>query len=210
MTFVAIVDTHLCNLDSIARAVEECGGEPQVMDDPSSLDGAGRIILPGVGAFPEAMDYLRRSGMDKALTDAVINKGTPFLGICLGMHLMAETGTEVTAAKGLGWIPGEVCRLEPEEGERIPHIGWNEVGFVGKSPLFEGIETDTDFYFVHSYCLACAEKAHSLAETPYCRTFTSIIGRDNIFGVQFHPEKSQKAGFRLLTNFLGVSNAQAC
>lgn len=206
MTSVAIVDYGLCNLDSIVRAIEECGGEPRVTDDPASLDGAGRIILPGVGAFPEAMSVLHRTGMNKALTDSVINKGTPFLGICLGMHLMAEVGTEVTAAKGLGWISGEVSRLEPEEGERVPHIGWNEVSFAGESPLFEGIETDTDFYFAHSYHLACAEKTHSLAETPYCGTFTSIIGRDNIFGVQFHPEKSQKAGFRLLTNFLGISN----
>jgi glutamine amidotransferase len=205
MNHVAIVDYGLCNLDSIARAIEECGGRPCVTDNPNDLADTDSIILPGVGSYGDAMANLREKRLDTAMTERVAGDGVPFLGICLGMQLMAHKGNEGQGADGLGWIDGEVCRLEPvTPGERVPHVGWNEVEPVAHAPLFDGITPGVDFYFVHSYHLNMADEDAVQGRTPYCDSFVSAIGRDNIFGVQFHPEKSQKAGFRLLTNFLGL------
>jgi glutamine amidotransferase len=199
---IAIVDTGLCNLDSIARAIEDCGGKPLVTQDPADLERAARIILPGVGAFPEAMDQLRSRGLDRALSEQVIGRQIPFLGICLGMQLMATRGTEVRDAEGLGWIPGEVDLMEAQPGERIPHIGWNEVEPAAGDPLFRGIAPGRDFYFVHSYALRPTHDEDVAALTPYAGGFVSAVHRGNVFGVQFHPEKSQKVGFSVLRNFL--------
>lgn len=205
MNRVAIVDYGLCNLDSIARAVEECGGRPCVTDDPGDLADADSIILPGVGSYAAAMANLRNNHLDAAMTERVQGDGVPFLGICLGMQLMAHKGSEGQGADGLGWIDGEARRLEPATpGERVPHVGWNEVEPVAGAALFDGIIPGVDFYFVHSYHLDMADQGAIQGRTPYCHSFVSAIGQDNIFGVQFHPEKSQKAGFRLLTNFLGL------
>lgn len=203
MNRIAIVDYGLCNLDSIARAVEECGGRPFITDDPLELAGTDRIILPGVGAFVDAMSNLREKRLDAAMGERVVGDGVPFLGICLGMHLMARRGHEGRGADGLGWIDGEVRRLEPTApDERIPHVGWNEVEPIAGAPLFDGIAPGSDFYFVHSFHLDCADPDQVQGRTPYCDGFVSAVAKDNIFGVQFHPEKSQRTGFRLLTNFL--------
>jgi glutamine amidotransferase len=204
VSWVAIVDTGLCNLDSIARAIEDCGGKPLVSDDPRDLEHAARIVLPGVGAFPEAMARLRSRGLDVALSEQVIGREIPFLGVCLGMQLMATRGTEGRETAGLGWIEGEVSLLQAGPGERIPHIGWNDVEPSADSPLFRGITPGRDFYFVHSYVLNPTRDEDIAAVTPYSGGFVSAVHRGNLFGVQFHPEKSQQAGFAVLSNFLAL------
>lgn len=204
MSWVAIVDTGLCNLDSIARAIEDCGARPLVTQDPSDLARAAHIVLPGVGAFPEAMDQLRARGLDQALSEQVIGRQIPFLGICLGMQLVATRSTEIRSADGLGWIEGEVDLMVAQPGERIPHIGWNEVEPTAGEPLFRGIAPGRDFYFVHSYALRPTHAEDVAAVTPYAGGFVSAVHHGNVFGVQFHPEKSQKAGFSVLHNFLAL------
>lgn len=206
MRTVAIVDYGLCNLDSVARAVEECGGVPLVTDDPRAIRSGSHIILPGVGAFADAMARMRQRGLDAALTEAVREHHVPFLGICLGMQLMATVGHEGGETAGLGLVEGEVRRLEPDgPGTRIPHVGWNEVAWVRDSPLARGLPDGKDFYFVHSYHLVCQREDEVLARTPYCGGFAAAVqGGENVFGVQFHPEKSQKAGFHLLRNFISL------
>ena len=205
MNRVGIVDYGMCNLDSVARAVEECGGMPVVTEDPRALATVSRIILPGVGAFPDAMRNLGQRSLDCALDEQVFERRIPFLGICLGMQLLATRGFEMSETEGLGWIGGEVRRLEPVgDDTRIPHIGWNEVFFNGTSPLFRGIAPGRDFYFVHSFHFCPADPARAAARTPYAGGFVSAVEREWIFGVQFHPEKSQQAGFQVLKNFLAV------
>ncbi|MBN1994974.1 MAG: imidazole glycerol phosphate synthase subunit HisH [Anaerolineae bacterium] len=205
MNKVAIVDYGMCNLDSVARAVEECGGQPMVTDEAGDFEIAHRIILPGVGAFPDAMRNIRQRSLDEILAEQVFGKQIPFLGICLGMQLLATKGWEGGETAGLGWIEGEVQRLQPlDNTTRIPHIGWNEVIFNRTSWLFEGVPSGKDFYFVHSYHFGCAKPQNILAYTPYCGQFVSAVGRDWIWGVQFHPEKSQQLGFQVLKNFLAI------
>jgi glutamine amidotransferase len=201
---VAIVDYGLCNLDSVRRAFETLGAAPFVTDSPGELEAADRIVLPGVGAFPDAMRGLRARGLDDALGALVLDEGVPFLGVCLGMQLLAAVGHEVEECKGLGWVEAEVVRLRGGPGERVPHVGWNEVRAARGSALFAGIPEGADFYFVHSYVVRCADGADVAATTPYCGGFTSAVQRGNVFGVQFHPEKSQGWGLRLLRNFLSV------
>lgn len=205
MKKVAIVDYKMGNLDSAARAVEECGGAPVVTNRARDLEDASYIILPGVGAFGVGMRNIRELGLDQTLREQVIEKGVPFLGICLGMQLMAARGWEGEEAEGLGWIDGEVTRLEPDgPDERVPHIGWNEVAHDGSSPLFRDIPSGKDFYFVHSYHLSCRDEGAVIARTPYCGGFVSGVNSDNLFGVQFHPEKSQRLGFQVIRNFLSL------
>lgn len=204
MTFIAVVDYGMGNLDSVARAVEECGGSPVVTDRIEDLRSADRIILPGVGAFPDGMANLRERSLDGALQEQAV-RGVPLLGICLGMQLLAAEGWEGSHTTGLGLIEGSVQRLEPNgEPIRIPHIGWNEVDLVRSSPLFEGVDSGRDFYFVHSYALVCSQPDDVLARTAYGGGFVSAVERGNVFGVQFHPEKSQKRGLQLLRNFIAL------
>lgn len=204
MKTVAIVDYGMCNLDSVTRAVEECGGNPLVTGEKSDLESAAYIILPGVGSFADAMSEIRKRSLDDVLKKQVIEEEIPFLGICLGMQLMAAKGTEGGEVHGLGIIEGEITPLEPDSSEtRIPHIGWNEVMHSEESPLFKGITTGKDFYFVHSYHFRCSEE-NVIARTPYCGEFVSAVSKGSAFGVQFHPEKSQKPGFQILKNFLSL------
>lgn len=202
---VAIVDYHLCNVDSVKRAFETLGASAFITDVPGDLAEADRIVLPGVGAFPDAMRELQQRGLDDALAVNVLEEGAPFLGVCLGMQLLAGIGQEVTETKGLGWLDASIGRLEATDADpRIPHVGWNEVDPVRESPLFDGIPPGADFYFVHSFHMTCVDAADVLATTPYCGGFTSVVQREHVFGVQFHPEKSQQWGLRLLKNFLSV------
>jgi imidazole glycerol-phosphate synthase subunit HisH len=201
---VALVDTGLCNLDSIARAVEECGGHPLLTDRPADLRDATQIILPGVGAFPEAMTRLTDSGLAAEMTEQVVGRNIPFLGICLGMQLMAKRGVEIRESPGLGWVDADVVPLSPAPGERVPHIGWNSVDPKGESPLFRSIEPGRDFFFVHSFVLRSNDQVDVAATTPYGGGFVSSIGRGTMLGVQFHPEKSQVVGFQVLRNFLAL------
>jgi glutamine amidotransferase len=202
---VAIVDYGMCNLDSVRRAFEEVGARPYVTDDPGDLDAADRIVLPGVGAFPDAMRNLCARGLDEALTKQVWEERAPFLGVCLGMQLMAALGEEVEPTPGLAWIDARVTRFVATPADpRVPYVGWNEVTPVHESPLFEGIPAAADFYFVHSFHVECRDTADVLATTPYCGGFTAAVQRGDAYGVQFHPEKSQQWGLRLLRNFLTV------
>jgi imidazole glycerol-phosphate synthase subunit HisH len=204
MNQVAIVNTGLSNVHSIARAIEECGASATVTQDPGDLKTATRIILPGVGAFPPAMAALTQSGMADAVREQVLGVGIPFLGICLGMQLLAKTGEEGRSTPGLDLIDGEVRKLEPQGDERVPHVGWNTVAFVRESPLFVGIDSDHDFYFVHSYALVAEHVEDVTATTDFGGGITAAVQRDLVFGVQFHPEKSQRVGFAVLKNFLAV------
>jgi glutamine amidotransferase len=200
---VIVVDYGVCNLDSVQRALEECGAHVEISGDPAALARADRILLPGVGAFPTAKRHLDERGLSGAIVDEA-TAGAPLLGICLGMQLLATLGTEAGGAPGLGLVPASVQRLEPtESNSRIPHVGWNEVNPTGDHPLFAGIAPGTDFYFVHSFHMRCDDPSWVAATTPYCGGFTSAVSGANVHGVQFHPEKSQTAGFALLRNFLG-------
>jgi len=202
---VCIVDYGMGNLASVRRAFEECGANVFVSDEPKDLREATRIVLPGVGSFADAMGQLNKGGWVSELRKAVLEDGVPMLGICLGMQLLADVGTEGGVTEGLGFIPGSVRRFVPTE-ERVPHVGWNEVNPTDVShPIMEGIRPGTDFYFVHSYRFEDVPETCILASTPYCGDFPSVVGRDNIVGVQFHPEKSLKPGFRLIQKFIQFS-----
>lgn len=183
--------------------MEECGGDVSVTEDPADLAGADRIVLPGVGSFAAAMANLCAKGLDSALKEELARRPVPVLGICLGMQLLANDSEEGGKTCGLGLIPGSVVRLEPTSDERIPHMGWNNVYSTGVTPLFDGIVNGTDFYFVHSYILRCSD-ANVAARTTFCGSFTAAAAAGSVMAVQFHPEKSQKPGLRLLANFLAM------
>lgn len=201
---VLIVDYGMGNIASARRAIEECGGRAIVADDPAQIAMANRIVVPGVGAFPRAMARLHEGGWVAPLRSAVLDNQLPLLGICLGMQLLAEEGEETEPTKGLGLIPGRVSRIAPAvASERVPHVGWNEVQH-NDSPLFDNIPSGSDFYFVHSYRFIPASLENVLATTPYAGETVSAVGLGRVFGTQFHPEKSSRAGFRLLKNFLAL------
>lgn len=208
---VALIDYGSGNLRSaekaLARASAESasGHEIVVTADPDAVVKAERIVLPGVGAFADCMNGLKSlPGMVDALNDAVLKRGTPFLGICVGMQLLASVGREFGDHAGLGWIEGEVVKMAPSDpGLKIPQIGWNELRFRRAHPLFAGLSEGAHAYFVHSYGMKPARDEDLLAETDYGGPVTAAVGRDNIVGVQFHPEKSQVIGLTLLGNFLG-------
>ena len=203
MAIVCIVDYGLCNLDSVARAVEECGATPHVTQNADELRRCDRLIIPGVGAFAKAMENLRNSGMDEAICAERERRQLPVLGICLGMQLLADASEEGGESRGLGLIRGRVVRLKRSAPrERVPHVGWNEIEVMAQHPLLAGLGNGANFYFVHSYHLSCAEQSNVVARTPYCGQFASVVAQGDVMGVQFHPEKSQKAGFQLLRNFL--------
>jgi glutamine amidotransferase len=203
MSTVAIIDYKLCNLHSVAAAVKKCGHTPVITDHADEMRSASHLILPGVGSFADAMKNIRNLKVDTILKELVSEKKYPLLGICLGMQLLATKGDEGSETDGLQFIDATVSRLQSTNAkERIPHIGWNEVSFKRESPLLKDIPSGNDFYFVHSYAVRCTNKDDVLAQTPYCGNFTSIIEHDNVYGTQFHPEKSQKLGLQLLHNFL--------
>ncbi|WP_303982481.1 imidazole glycerol phosphate synthase subunit HisH [Dongia mobilis] len=204
MPGVVIVNSGVCNLDSIQRAVEECGGKPEVTDDPRIVEQADRIILPGVGSFAAAMQAMNEKGIAAGLRNLLAKRQVPFLGICLGMQLMATRSYEFGLTDGLDFIPGEIVPLKSTQaGERIPHMGWNETHPKPGAQLWRNLPDGADFYFVHSYHYDCAE-SDVLAVCPSYGGFAAAVQRDNLMGVQFHPEKSQKAGFELLRNFLAI------
>jgi glutamine amidotransferase len=208
---VVIIDYGSGNLRSAAKAFERAIGEADldlsviVTGDPAALIDASHVVLPGVGAFGDCrrgLDSL--PGMVETLQRTVIDDGRPFLGICVGMQLLATTGREHGVHQGLGWIPGEVDKITPSDRDlKIPHMGWNELSLaVSDHPFFEGVEAGAHTYFVHSYGFFCADRRNVLATVDYAGPVTAVVGRDNILGTQFHPEKSQKVGLRLIANFL--------
>ncbi len=202
---VLIVDYGMGNIASARRAVEECGARVIVSADPSDISQADKIVVPGVGAFPLAMQRLRDAGWVEALHSAVHKDGLPLLGICLGMQLLASEGDEVSVTTGLGFIPGRIERIVPATKlDRVPHVGWNEVNHQN-TPLFDAIPSGSDFYFVHSYRFLPADPGMILATTPYAGEVVAAVGNGCVLGTQFHPEKSSKAGLRLLKNFLAMA-----
>ncbi len=206
MPQVAIIDYGSGNLRSAAKAFERAldgKGEVAVTAEAAALAHASHIVLPGVGAFADCLRGVTAlPGMVDALRRQALEGGKPFLGICVGMQLLADRGLEHGDHAGLGWIGGEVRRLEPRDPTlKVPHMGWNEVATAAPHPLFEGL-SNAHFYFVHSYHFVPKAAAARLAVTDYGGGIAAAVGRDNLVGTQFHPEKSQSAGLRLLANFL--------
>jgi glutamine amidotransferase len=209
---IAIIDYGSGNLRSaekaMARAVRDGGlsHEVVVTSDAGVVRGAERIVLPGVGAFADCMDGLRAvPGMVDVLSDAVRKRGVPFLGICVGMQLMATRGLEHGAHQGLDWIAGDVVRLEPSDSAlKIPHMGWNTLSARSAHPVIAHLSevANPHAYFVHSFCLRAAVASDVIAETEYGGAIAAVVGRDNMIGTQFHPEKSQAVGLQLLQNFV--------
>ncbi len=209
--FVAIIDYGSGNLRSAAKAFERAALEAhvntgvQVTDRPDVVAGADRIVLPGVGAFADCKcGLLAINGMVEALTEAVIAKARPFLGICVGMQLMAREGREHGRHPGLGWIDGVVMPVRPADPAlKVPHMGWNDLEIAAPAhPLLAGLSAGQHAYFVHSYHMALEAPDLALSTVCYGGTVTAMVGRDNLAGTQFHPEKSQATGLRLITNFL--------
>jgi imidazole glycerol-phosphate synthase subunit HisH len=207
---VALIDYGSGNLRSaekaLARVAAERGTGQQIVVTPDAavVARAERIVLPGVGAFADCMAGLAAlPGMVDALNTCVIARGTPFLGICVGMQLMAKVGREFGDHAGLGWIDGAVVRMTPSDpGLKIPQIGWNALTLLREHPVTAGLPPDAHAYFVHSYAMRCVDSADVLAQTDYGGAVTAAVARDNLVGVQFHPEKSQAVGLALLGNFL--------
>ncbi len=208
---VAIIDYGSGNLRSAAKAFERAARESglsidiRVTSEPEQVRSADRVVLPGVGAFADCKAGLSAlPGMTATLEEFAISSGRPFLGICVGMQLMAGVGREHGDHPGFGWIPGEVVALTPADPRlKIPHMGWNDLSLLKTDhPLLDGLSNGAEVYFVHSYRMVPDDPAHILATVDYGGPLPAIIGRDNIVGTQFHPEKSQSAGLRLISNFL--------
>lgn len=202
-----IVDYGSGNLHSAAKAFERMAGPRQrivVTDDIATIAAADRIVLPGVGAFGDCRAGLDAvGGLPETLQDSVIAKGRPFLGICVGMQLMARIGEEHGNHPGLDWIPGHAVKIQPDHPScKIPHMGWNALSDVADHPVLKGVGEGAYCYFVHSFHLKTDRANHRLAATDHGERLTAMVGRDNMVGTQFHPEKSQAAGLRLIGNFL--------
>lgn len=203
-----IIDYESGNLHSAEKAFQrmatETGtGQVLVTDKAEDVARADRIVLPGDGAFPACATALRRSGCFEAMVEAVERRGRPFLGICVGMQLMARLGHEYETVEGLGWVDGEVERIAPSDPAlKVPHMGWNDLVIDHPHAVLEGIATGDHTYFVHSYQMRMADPAQRIAHVGYGGDVTAIVGRDTMIGFQFHPEKSQAVGLRLIGNFL--------
>ena len=203
---VALVDYDSGNLHSAEKAFQlmgrDAGADVIVTSDPDVAARADRIVLPGDGAFPACRTALGEvDGMAEAIQDAVITRGVPFMGICVGMQMLATTGHEYRETPGLNWIGGEI-RAIAAPGLKVPHMGWNDLVIDHPHPVLEGIATGDHAYFVHSWQFQVTDPAHLLAHVEYGGPVTAVVGRDNIIGTQFHPEKSQQIGLRLIANFL--------
>lgn len=210
METVALIDYGSGNLRSAAKAIERAAGEAEssytvlVTSDADAVRHADRVVLPGVGAFADCKRGLSEvPGMLEALEEVVHRRGRPFLGICVGMQLMAERGREYGVTEGLGWIRGEVVKLEPADPTlKIPHMGWNELNIRHPHPVLAGLPEGSHAYFVHSYQFKLADPDTLIASADYGGPFAAVVGRDNLVGTQFHPEKSQATGLALIANFL--------
>ena len=205
----AIIDYESGNLHSAEKAFQRMAreldaGEVVVTSDADVVARADRLVLPGDGAFPACAAELRgHKGIHDAMVEAVEQKGRPFLGICVGMQLMATTGREYTDTPGLNWVTGDVVRIEPDDRAlKVPHMGWNDLVIESEHPVFNGVASGDHVYFVHSYHFRVTDPAQRLAYVDYGQDVTAVIGRDTMLGMQFHPEKSQDIGLRMIGNFL--------
>jgi len=202
---LAVIDYGAGNLRSVVHALHHLGvTDMQLVREPAELDGATQIILPGVGAFGAGMQQLQQQKLIDPLK-AAINNGIPYLGICLGMQFLFEHSDEMGTHQGLGLLPGHVTRFPPSIGLKVPHMGWNKIEATRPSPLIENLPGDGYAYFVHSYYCVPADENDLLLTADYGMRFAAGVQRDNIYGVQFHPEKSQAAGLRILANFLKLT-----
>jgi glutamine amidotransferase len=205
MTRIAILDYGMGNLRSVEKALERSGAIPQITYEHDEAREADGIVLPGVGAFPKAMERIRELALDELIFERV-QAGTPLLGICLGFQLLFEASSELDWSKGLGVLPGAVEPLKAN-GLKVPHIGWSPVTWRKESPLTESLDDGEPFYFVHSFAPVPADTEDILGSATYGEPFACAVERGNVFGVQFHPEKSSAAGLQLLANFIGVCAA---
>jgi glutamine amidotransferase len=200
---ITVLDYGMGNLRSAEKALEKVGAEVEVTRDPERIRGADGLVLPGVGAFPKAMAAVRELGFDELMREHV-DAGKPVLGICLGMQLLFESSTEHGGAAGLGLLDGEVVELDAP-GLKVPHIGWNEVSWTNGSALHEGLPQPAAFYHVHSFAPRTPDEDEVIGWSTYGNRFPSVVGRGQVFGVQFHPEKSGPDGLALLANFVRLA-----
>ena len=201
MGYIAVVDYGVGNLHSIVNAMKYLGLETRITGDARELERADGVSLPGVGAVPDAADRLRETGLDAAVIQQTAKK--PVLGICLGMQLLFEQGDEVRPSKGLALIPGEVTRIKTDC--KLPHIGWNTLHFLQENPLFRNVDEGSSVYFVHSFAAVPAQGSDLVAQTEYGVPVTAAVARGNVYGCQFHPEKSGEVGLQILRNFGALS-----
>lgn len=205
---VVIIDYGSGNLRSAAKAFEKVSSKNNIIvsSNPNDLKTASHIVLPGVGAFHDCMNGVKKiSGMVAELNEQVKIKKKPFLGICVGMQLLAKKGFEHGEHEGLGWLDAVVRKIEPKDKTlKVPHMGWNNLILEKENALFKGIKNDSHAYFVHSYFMECADKKDVAASVQYGAKITAVVEKDNIFGVQFHPEKSQEVGLKLISNFISL------
>jgi imidazole glycerol-phosphate synthase subunit HisH len=197
---IAIIDYQMGNLRSVQKGFERVGHSATITSDPDVLAAADKVVLPGVGAFEDAMAELRRRGLVEPIR-AAVDGGKPFLGICLGLQLLFDVGYEGGKHEGLGLLRGDVVRFELDPGYKVPHMGWNSIAMRRPAPIFGGLADGTYCYFVHSYYVVPHDEGVVTATSEYGRGFCSAVWRDNLFATQFHPEKSQADGLRMLKNF---------
>ena len=200
---IAIIDFGMGNLRSVQKAIEAVGGSAEITADPDRVRRADKVVLPGVGAFEDAMAELNRSGLGEAFRDAV-KAGKPSLGVCLGLQLLFDASEEDGVHEGLGLLPGRVVRFAGGPGLKVPHMGWNTLRIQRPAPLLKGVEPDAAVYFVHSYYAAPSRAEDVAAESDYPEPFAAVVWRDNLTACQFHPEKSQKVGLGMYANFLAL------
>jgi glutamine amidotransferase len=209
MKTIALIDYDSGNLHSAARALRVAANEAkktreiQITRDPDTIAYADRIVLPGVGHFADCAANLRKhDGLIEALEDAILKRGVPFFGICVGQQLLATRGLEDGETPGLNWIPGTVDLIKPGADYRVPHMGWNELTLTQDHPVLAGLGAEPHVYFTHSYAYTQIDEAHIAARTHYGTPLVAAVARDNLFATQFHPEKSQKTGLKILSNFV--------
>lgn len=200
---IAVIDYDAGNIRSVEKALQYLGQDVLLTREREEILRADKVILPGVGAFGDAMNKIRSYGLEEVIHEVVENK-TPFLGICLGLQLLFETSEECDGVKGLGILPGKIVKIPETTGLKVPHIGWNSLQFPSEGVLFQGLEENSYVYFVHSYYLQAQDTEIVKAVTEYGVTIHAAVEKDNIYACQFHPEKSSAVGMQILKNFIGI------
>ncbi len=201
----AIIDYGMGNLTSVNNAIEYLGFDCEIIDNPNLISKFDKLILPGVGAFEACINNLKTKNFVKALNEEVLTKKKPILGICLGMQVMAKTGFEGGEFEGLGWFNASVVKIRPQvDTIKVPNIGWNKIDYNKENVLFKNLKDPVEVYFVHSYHMDCFDQKNIIATSIYGHKITVAVNKDNIYGTQFHPEKSQDLGLQILENFLAV------
>lgn len=199
---IGVIDYGLGNLRSVVGAIEKLGHEARIISKPSEIVMVEKLVLPGVGAFGDGIRNLQKSGMMETLNREILQKKKPILGICLGFQLMSKGSCEFGVHQGLGWIEANVERMYVGDGLRLPHVGWNDLFQQRPTVLFDGVPDEALFYYVHSFCVCCENEEDIVGKCEYGQHFVAAVAVGNIFGVQFHPEKSQQWGLRVLENFI--------